>query len=74
MDIALKYKIVEKIVQSNDENLLAEINSLIDHSGKDFWDELPESIKQSIEIAKTQLDEGKGRPHAEVMRDLKSDS
>ncbi len=40
MDITLKYKIVEKIIQSDDENLLNAIKSLIGLSD-DFWTEVP---------------------------------
>jgi hypothetical protein len=42
MDNSLKYKIVEKIIQSNDENLLNEIKSLIGLSETNFWTEIPE--------------------------------
>lgn len=68
MDSALKYKIVEKIVQSNDEVLLNEIKSLIGFSEEvDFWTVLPEEVKQVINEAKTELDNGEGIPNIEVM-------
>jgi len=60
MDIALKYKIVEKIIQSNDDDLLNEIKSLLDSSEIDFWTELPSEVKQAINDAKTELDNGEG--------------
>jgi hypothetical protein len=67
MDIALKYKIVEKIIQSEDEQLLSEIGSILGVPENDFWEELPEEVKQSINKAKTELDNGEGIPHNEVM-------
>jgi hypothetical protein len=67
MDIALKYKIVEKIIQSEDEQLLSEIGSILGVPESDFWEELPEEVKQSINKAKTELDNGEGIPHNEVM-------
>jgi hypothetical protein len=60
MNIALKYKIVEKIIQSNDDNILNEINSLLGLSENDFWSDLPTPIQRAIDNAKKQLDEGEG--------------
>jgi hypothetical protein len=56
MDITIKYKMVEKIIQSNDDNLLNEIKSLLGLSEGDFWGELPEEIKQAVNKAKGELD------------------
>ncbi|WP_028297468.1 hypothetical protein [Olivibacter sitiensis] len=41
MDAALKYKIVEKIIQSEDDAVLNKIKSLLGIQDKDFWHELP---------------------------------
>lgn len=72
MDIALKYKIVEKIIQSTDDDLLNDIKSLLGLSESDFWDDLPPQIQQAIDKAKSQLDKGEGAPHAEVMAKMKA--
>lgn len=72
MDIALKNKIVEKIIESNDENLLNEIKSLVGLSDRDFWGDLPPEVKQAINQAKGELDRGEGIPHAQVMTEIKS--
>jgi predicted transcriptional regulator len=72
MDIALKQKIAEKIIQSNDEILLNEIKSLVGLSENDFWDELPSEVRQAINHAKDELDRGEGIPHEEVMAEIKS--
>ena len=71
MDIALKYKIVEKIIQSNDDNLLNEIRSLIGLSESDFWTETPVDVKEAIKKAKLELDRGEGTPHTQVMTEIK---
>lgn len=71
MDIALKYKIVEKIIQSDDDTLLNEVGAILGVPQVDFWDELPESVKQSINEAKAELDAGKGIPHDKVMADIR---
>ncbi len=71
MDSAIKYQIVEKIVQSNDEVLLNEIKLLIGLSESDFWTELPSEVKLAIHNAKSELDRGEGIPHAQVMKEVK---
>jgi hypothetical protein len=71
MDIALKYKIVEKIIQSDDDGILNEISSILGVWENDFWTELPEDVKQSIDEAKAELDRGEGIPHEEVMAEVK---
>ena len=46
MDVTTKYKIVEKIINSEDELLLGEIKDLLAVSEKDFWNGLSESAKK----------------------------
>ncbi|WP_454801052.1 hypothetical protein [Mucilaginibacter phyllosphaerae] len=72
MDIALKYKIVEKIIQSSDDNILNQIKTLLNVPELDFWDDIPESIKKAIDEAKEELDRGEGIAHSDVMADVKS--
>ena len=67
MEIALKYKIVEKIIQSDDEAVLNEIVALLGVSENDFWHDLPNKVKLQIDNAITQLDEGQGILHEDVM-------
>ena len=52
MDIKMKYKIVEKIIQSNDDVLLSEIKSLVGLSDGDFLDKVPYEVKKSVDKAK----------------------
>ena len=72
MDITLKYKIVEKIIQSNDEKVLNEIKTILGLSEIDFWNELPDEVKININTAKDELDRGEGIPHALVMSEIRS--
>lgn len=72
MDIKMKNKIVEKIIQSNDEILLNEIKSLVGLSEGDFWNELPDKVKQSVNKAKGELDGGQGSEHTKVVQKVKS--
>ncbi len=61
MDITSKYNIVEKIIQANDDNL----------PDLDFWNDVPEELKQAIDQAKDELDRGEGIPHSQVMTEIK---
>jgi hypothetical protein len=72
MDIATKYKIVEKIIQTNDDVLLGEIKSLIDSSEGDFWRGLSSELKQAINEAKNELDRGEGSLHSQVMAEIRN--
>jgi hypothetical protein len=71
MDIGSKYKIVERIIQTDDDILLNEIKSLIGLSEDDFWNDLPAEVKQAVDHAKSELDRGGGIPHAQVMAEIK---
>ncbi len=72
MDIALKYKIVEKIIQMNDDLLLNEIRSLVGLSERDFWRDTPGELKVTVNKAKEELDRGEGIPNAQVMAEIKA--
>lgn len=71
MDIAVKNKIVERILQSDDDMLLNEVKALIGLNDKDFGTELPVEVKQAINKAKIQLDAGEGIQHHTVMDEVK---
>jgi hypothetical protein len=72
MDIALKYKIVEKIIHCTDDTLLNEIKSLVGLSEDDFWAELPIEIKEALNKAKIELDKNEGISHEKVMAEVKN--
>ncbi len=72
MDIALKYKIVEKIIHCTDDTLLNEIKSLVGLSEDDFWAELPVEVKESLNKAKIELDKNEGISHEKVMAEVKN--
>ena len=72
MNVATKYKIVERIVNSDDEVLLKEINALLDTEDSDLWNQLPVATKASIQRGLDDAQQGKVRPHQEVMNDIKS--
>ena len=71
MDSAIKYQVVEKIIQSNDDSLLNEIKLLVGLSENDFWTNCLEDVKQAVSNAKAELDRGEGIPHEDVMLEIK---
>jgi hypothetical protein len=72
MDAALKHKMVEKIMTSEDEMLLEEVKQLLGLAEGDFWNDLPESTKQSIQRGLEQSKRGETIPHEKVMTDIKA--
>ncbi|MGB3777249.1 MAG: hypothetical protein WA960_02745 [Tunicatimonas sp.] len=72
MNAATKYKIVEKIINSEDEVLLKEINALLDTEDAGLWDQLPAATKASVLRGLDDAQQGRTRPHQEVMNDIKS--
>ncbi len=71
MDIVSKYKIVEKIVKSDNDLILKEIEALLNLSSNDFWNAIPDNLREDIEVAKREMDKGEGIPHDEVIDDVK---
>jgi hypothetical protein len=71
----LKKEIADKISKIDDENVLLSLDVIINelvNGRKDFYDELPEKIKNDIEEAQQEIDKGKGIPHNEVMNEIKA--
>lgn len=72
MDAALKHKMVDKIMTSEDELLLEEVKQLLGLAEGDFWNDLPKSTKQSIQRGLEQSQKGETIPHEKVMAELKA--
>ncbi len=72
MDIKLKkYELMEWLMLVNDEATLYQLEAFKKSSEKDFWEELPEPVKLSIEKAKLELDKGEGISHEKVISEIK---
>lgn len=66
MEEILKYRLIEEIIATNDIVILDQIKSLLTEQG-DFWDNLDDDSKKSIEkglkdyeLGKTENHESKG--------------
>jgi hypothetical protein len=73
MTVGEKYRIVEKIIQTEDESILSEIKSLlgIDDSSAEYWNTVPDTIKNTIEESLEQIKKGNVHANEEVMEDIK---
>jgi len=70
MDAALKYKLVEKIIQSDDDALLDQVKQVLGIKDTDYWRELPPALKTEIHTAKSELDKGMGIPHSQAVAEI----
>lgn len=60
MDIQLeKQEIIERLLQTNDESIIASIKSLLTKEKKDFWEELTEVQQTEISLSLREFEEGK---------------
>ena len=72
MDTTTKFKLVEKIMTSEDDVLLNEIKLLLGLSDHDFWNELSDPVKASIQRGLAQSGRGETIPHEKVMAEIRA--
>jgi len=62
--------LLEKIAGIKSEKLISRLKAVIKEETEtvDFWDELHDEIKVEVELAITEIQEGKFTPHEEVMK------
>ncbi len=69
MDIALeKIELVKKILNTSDSEVILHVKAAFESSTNDWYENLPEKVKQSIAIGLSQSSKGETIPHAEVMK------
>ena len=72
MDIAVKYKMISKIIDSDDELVLNTIKKILEiEDESDFWDELSSEDQEAIDEGLAQLDAGQFVSHEEVRDEIK---
>jgi len=72
MDIVVKYKIISKIINTNDESVLNAIKALLNLEEDDFWDELSANDKSAINEGLEQLDNGQYVTHKSLGEEIKN--
>ncbi|MBV5348726.1 hypothetical protein JZU61_03595 [bacterium] len=73
MDIpALKLDLVQKILSTKNPSLLVKLNNLFqEETEKDWWDQLPREVQDSIFEGIHDLENGKVFTHEQVMQEAK---
>ena len=65
---ALRKKI-KKEIDTADEISLRRVNAILEiDKQQDFWDEVPDHVKDDVEEALRQSERGEGTPHEKVMK------
>lgn len=72
MELQLKYDLIEKIVQSEDEVLLQQVRHLLDEQETNDWSKIDSSLKQSLNRALIQSEANEVRSHTVVMKEIKA--
>ena len=62
--------LLKKIAEINNEGLILKLKAIIneDAGDTDFWDELPDDLKNEVEVATAEIEEGKFLSHNEIMK------
>ena len=70
---AKKLELVQLILNTDRPILLDKISQLLKQDKEaDWWDEIPETVQESIGIALGQADRGETISHSEVMSEVRS--
>ena len=73
MDIqAEKLEIMKLLLEVDNPEILNEVKAIFKNKGYDFYNDLPLSVKESIEAGIKNIDEGKVYNHDWVMQDIKT--
>ena len=64
--ISIKYRLIEKLVKTEDQELLKQFESILD--GKANWYSLPYEVKEVIDQSVAEGEEGKLEDHESVMK------
>ena len=72
MNIAIKYKMISKIINSDDEKVLNAVKSLLKIDDTDFWDGLSVEDQGAIDEGLYQLDNGRHVSHKLVQQEIRA--
>jgi PhoPQ-activated pathogenicity-related protein len=71
MDIQTeKIKLAKMILSTNDTGIINQIKSLFKSKGENWWDELPEYVKEGISESLEQADRGEFISYDEVKKEV----
>jgi len=73
MDAAIVRQKIHEYVDRADDRFLTLVNGMIEaDADQDWWDDLHPNLQTAIDRALSQSERGEGRPHKEVMDELRS--
>lgn len=73
MDIqAEKLEIMKLLLEVDSPEILSEVKAVFKNKGYDFYDELPQAVKDSIDTGLQDAEQGKLHDHNFVMNDVKT--
>ncbi len=66
---SVKVELARYILETEDKAVIKNFKAVMDTASQDnWWDELPDEIKISVEKGLEQAERGEGIPHKEVMK------
>jgi predicted transcriptional regulator len=72
MDLkAEKLDIIQWLTQLTDKDVIARIKAI--RSESDWWDELPDSVREEVNLALKEADNGNYLSHEEVMKEIRAE-
>jgi hypothetical protein len=70
---AKKLELVQLILNTNRPGLLDKVSHLLKQEKEtDWWDEIPETVRESIGIAIEQAGRGETIPHEDIMKETRA--
>ena len=68
-EVNILKKQVKKYIDTADEKVVKMVHAMLEvNAEKDWWDDLPNDVKNEINESLKNLDEGKGMPYEEVKK------
>jgi predicted transcriptional regulator len=73
MDLqAEKIELVKLLLETESSEVINEIKAVFKRQGNDFYDDLPQHVKDSIEKGLKEIEQGEIYEHATVMQGIKT--
>jgi chromatin segregation and condensation protein Rec8/ScpA/Scc1 (kleisin family) len=66
-----KIEVAKTLLETKSEALVKQVKAVLKSYESDLWDELSEYQKNCVREAQEEFNQGKGKPHKEVMKKYK---
>jgi predicted transcriptional regulator len=69
MSIAItKVELAKRLLDTNDKGIINQIKAIFESHSENWWDELPDEIRNEVEKGIREADRGEGIPHDQAMK------